>query len=114
MGMHSGEDVVRRHKKALKRCEGKVGWEKLKCVVDEMQKVYVKGLVEIPDDLKIWNELFYIGKQLEIQENIHEQIYKSLDKLKELGYPQEKIEDIVKEFNKPLSERKLDVVAEDV
>lgn len=114
MGMLSGKEVVRRHKRALERCQGKEGWDKLESIVDEMQKVYGKTLDEIPDDLKVWHELLYLHKQLEIQKNIHEQIYKSMDKLEGLGYPQEKIKNILKEFDKPINERNLDVVAEDI
>ena len=114
MSMLSGEDVVRKHKRALRRCEGKGGWELLECIADEMRKEYGKTLDELPDDIKMYNELFYIGKQLKIQEKIHDQIYKSLDKLKELGYPDEKIESIREEFNKPMDERRLDIISEDI
>lgn len=114
MSMRSGADVVRKHKRALRRCEGKGGWELLECIGDSMRMEYGKTLDELPDDLKMYNELFYIGKQLKIQERIHDQIYKSLDKLKELGYPDEKIESIREEFNKPMDERRLDIISEDI
>ena len=114
MGRLRGKDVVRMHGKALGRCQGKVGRELLECIVDEMQKVYGKTSDEIPDDLKIWRELFYLYRQLEIQKNIHEQIYKSIDRLEGLEYPQEKIENILKEFDKPIGERNLDVVTDDL
>lgn len=56
--------------------------------------------------MAIENELRYVQTQLKIQEAIHGMVDKSLDKLKELGYPVEKIEAIRKEFEKPMQERK--------
>lgn len=56
--------------------------------------------------MAIENELRYVQTQLRIQEAIHGMVEKSLAKLKGLGYPTEKIENIRKEFEKPMQERK--------
>lgn len=106
-----GMDVVRRYSRVLKGCQGKEGWDLIECVHLTLMG-YAKTLGEVPADIRIWFELFYIGKQLQIQEDIHEQINKSVDLLEGLGYPQKNLEKILEEFNKPIDERNLDVVAE--
>jgi hypothetical protein len=35
-----GKTVVSKHQTALSRCKGKVGWDLLACIVDEMGKEY--------------------------------------------------------------------------
>ncbi|MHC1624443.1 MAG: hypothetical protein ACXQS2_00300 [Methermicoccaceae archaeon] len=42
MGKFSGSEVVRKHKAALAKCKGKVGWDLLECIVDEMMAEYGK------------------------------------------------------------------------
>jgi len=113
MGMINGIDSVRRCRRVLESCQGKVGQELVECVQLTLMG-YGRTLGEVPDDVRIWFELAYIGKQLEIQENIHDQVNKSIDTLKELEYPQENIEKILEEFNKPINERNIDVVAENI
>ena len=106
-----GIDIVRRYRNVLQSCQGKVGRELIECIQSTLMG-YGRTLGEIPDDVRIWFELAYIGKQLEIQENIHDKVNKSIDVLKGLGYPQGNIEKILRELNKPKTERNLDVVAE--
>ncbi len=45
MARFTGDEVVRKHQAALGRCRGKSGWELLRCIVDEMQKEYGKGIL---------------------------------------------------------------------
>ncbi len=42
MGRFTGADVVAKHHEALRACKGQSGWELLKCIVDNMQRVYGK------------------------------------------------------------------------
>ena len=39
MGM-SGDEVVTRHRRAVDSCSGKVKYDRLKCVVDAMQREF--------------------------------------------------------------------------
>ncbi|MEM4975815.1 MAG: hypothetical protein QXT64_00650 [Desulfurococcaceae archaeon] len=41
---YRGSEVVAKHKAVVTRCKGagKVGWDLLECIVDEMQKEYAK------------------------------------------------------------------------
>jgi len=41
--VYSGSQVVRKHKSAVGRCEGKGGWDALRCIVDAMHSEY-KGV----------------------------------------------------------------------
>jgi ATP-dependent Lon protease len=54
-------------------------------------------------------ELEYLVVQLSFQPKIHSQVEKSLTKLKEAGYPAEKVKAIKKEFEKPVEERQKDL-----
>ena len=38
----TGSEVVAKHKAAIGRCKGKVGFDALGCIVDEMQTEYGK------------------------------------------------------------------------
>ena len=106
-----GMDVVKRYSRVLQRCQGKEGWDLIECIHLTLMG-YAKSLGEIPDDVRIWFELYYIGKQLQIQEETHEEINKSVDLIRGLGYPQDSIEKILEEFNKPIGERNLDVLVD--
>lgn len=52
------------------------------------------------------SELRYIRVQMKSQPAIHGMVEHSLDKLRKLGYPLEKIKAIMDEFEKPIEERK--------
>jgi hypothetical protein len=54
-------------------------------------------------------ELEYLVVQLSFQPEIHPQMEKSLAKLAELGYPEQKVKAIKKEFEKPVEERQKDL-----
>ncbi|MEA2075577.1 MAG: hypothetical protein U9O85_07580 [Euryarchaeota archaeon] len=104
--------VVLLNKIVEKRCAGKMGWERQECVTDLRHRIF--NWNERPIWLSLFDLLNYLYKQLELQEDIHDRSYnydliiESLDELERWGYPNEKIERIRREFDRPISERHCD------
>lgn len=112
MSAIEGWVVVLLNKIVEKRCAGLAGWERQACLND--MKHHIFDWNNRHSCLSFFNALYYLYKQLQLQEDIHDSvivhdnIIKSLDVLERLGYQNEKIKRIQREFDKSLSERNCD------
>jgi len=106
MSAIDGWVVVLLNKIVEKRCAGSTGWERQECEIDMRHRIFDRN--EPPRWLSLFKPLYYLYKQLQLQEDIHDRIIESLDDLERLGYPKEKIESIRREFDRPISERHCD------
>lgn len=106
MSAIEGWVVVLLNKIVEKRCAGLRGWERQECEIDMKHRIFDRN--EPPRWLSLFKPLYYLYKQLQLQENIHDRIIESLDDLERLGYPRKKIESIRREFDRPISERNCD------
>lgn len=104
MSAREGWEVVLLNNIAEKRCEGKTGRELQECLINEKHKIFADY-----DWAPFFPDLKYLRYHLETQENIHNQVNISLNRLERLGYPLERIERIRREFDNPISERDLNV-----